>query len=85
MTQLLQALYDRFYIPPDFEAQSLELDECHSSLSQILSKEDRRTLLRIIDIKDAITEQQTLDSFIRGFQLAAQLFCELKFLEVDEV
>ena len=78
MTQLMQALHDRFYIPPEFKTLSHEADECHRSLIQTLSRADRKLLLRIIDIKDSIAEQQTLDSFIRGFQLAAQMAFELK-------
>jgi len=77
MNELLLAIYDYFYTSIEPEPLRQEIADCHSALSEVLSKENRKVLLRLIDAKDHITETQLIDSFIRGFQLAWQLAAEL--------
>lgn len=43
----------------------------------MLDKSERRLVLQIIDAKDRIAEDTSLDSFISGFALAWQLSAEL--------
>jgi len=62
-----------------------EIDSSHRTLSAELSKEQRRTLLKIIDSKDSLAEIQSVDSFIRGFQLAAQLAAELRHYSTESL
>ena len=83
MDKLLQALYDCFYTPRPSEELTQLIEETHRELIERLSKDDRKRVLRIIDSKDKLIELQSIDSFIRGFQLAAQLAMELKCYEVD--
>ncbi len=77
MNELLLAIYDRFYKPDVPEALNQEIDDCHRQLIDTLTREERKILLQLIDDKDHIAEQLSIDSFIRGFQLAYQLSTEI--------
>ena len=79
--KLLKELYDYFYIPPELPAQKQEIEECHQALIEALDKPERRLVLQIIDAKDRIAEETTIDSFISGFELAWKLSMELNNYE----
>lgn len=75
--KLLKDLYDCFYTPPELPTQKQEIEECHQALSEVLGKPERRLVLQIIDAKDRIAEDTSIDSFIAGFELAWKLSIEL--------
>ena len=77
MNKLLKDLYDCFYTPPEPAATKQEIEECHRALIEALGKPERRLVLKIIDAKDHISEDTSLDSFISGFRLAWRLSAEL--------
>lgn len=79
--KLLKNLYDCFYTPPELSAQKQEIEECHRALSEALGKPERRLVPRIIDAKDRIAEDTSIDSFITGFELAWKLSMELNHYE----
>ena len=79
--KLLKDLYDCFCTPPELQAQKQEIDECHQALSKVLGKLERRLVLQIIDAKDRIAEETSIDSFIAGFELAWKLSVELNHYE----
>ena len=79
--KLLKDLYDSFYTPPELSAQKQEIEECHRALSEALGKLERRLVLWIIDAKDRIAEDTSIDSFITGFELAWKLSMELNYYE----
>ena len=79
--KLLKDLYDCFYIPPELQAQKQEIEECHQALSKVLGKPERRMVLQIIDAKDRIAEDTSIDSFTAGFELAWKLSVELNHYE----
>ena len=79
--KLLKDLYDCFYIPHELPVQKQEIDECHHVLSEVLGKPERRLVLQIIDAKDRIAEDTSIDSFIFGFELAWKLSIELNHYE----
>lgn len=83
MNKLLKDLYDCFYIPPELPAQKQEIEECHQKLINVLDKPERRLVLQIIDAKDRIVEETSIDSFISGFELAWQLSAELNYCEKE--
>lgn len=70
-------LYDCFYTPPELAATKREIEECHRALIEALGKPERRLVLKIINAKDHISEDTSLDSFISGFRLAWRLSAEL--------
>ena len=75
--ELLKALYDCFYTPPELTEPKQEVEQCHQALIEVLGKPERRLVLQIIDAKDRIAEDISIDSFISGFELAWQLSAEL--------
>ena len=85
MNKLLKDLYDCFYTPPELAATKREIEECHRALIEALGKPERRLVLKIIDAKDHISEDTSLDSFISGFELAWQLSMELNNYENESL
>lgn len=83
MNKLLKDLYDCFYTPPGLPTQKQEIEECHQALIEVLDKPERRLVLKIIDTKDRIVEDTSIDSFISGFELAWQLSMELNQYEQE--
>ena len=83
MNKLLKDLYDRFYTPLELPAQKQEIEECHQALIEALDKPERRLVLQIIDAKDRIVEDTSIDSFISGFELAWKLSMELNNYEKE--
>ena len=79
--KLIKELYDCFYVPPELPAQKQEIEECHQALIEALEKPERRLVLQIIDAKDRIVEDTSIDSFISGFTLAWKLSAELNNYE----
>lgn len=75
--KLLEDLYDSFYIPPEFPAPKQEIEKCHQVLIERLEKPERKLVLQIIDAKDRVVEDTSIDSFIAGFELAWELSVEL--------
>ena len=79
--KLLKDLYDCFYTTPELPAQKQEIEKCHQALIEALDKSERRLVLQIIDAKDRIVEDTSIDSFISGFELAWKLSMELNHYE----
>lgn len=77
MNALLKAMYDSFYEPLPTEREKAEVQDCHQKLIEVLDKPERKLVLRIIDAKDHIAEDLSIDSFMAGFRLAWQLSSEL--------
>ena len=81
MNELLKALYDHFYEPPSETELKREIEDCHQQLIAVLDKPERRLVLQIIDDKDQIAEDGSINSFIAGFRLAWRLVDELNIYE----
>lgn len=77
MEGILKALYDAFYDHLPVTELKQEIEACHKQLIETLDKPSRRLVLQIIDAKDHITEDTSIDSFISGFILACQLCVEI--------
>ena len=77
MNELLKAFYDNFYEKLPAAEIKAEIEECHQVLIDRLEKPERRLVLHIIDCKDQIAEDLSIDSFIAGFRLAMRMSQEL--------
>ena len=73
MDNILKALYDYFYRMPESAPEEQRIEANHRLLSKRLNKRNCKLVLRIIDDKDLICEDISLDSFICGFRLAWRL------------
>lgn len=81
MTELLKSLWDNYYEPPHETEKKQAIEDYHMKLVEDLSREDRKLVLHIIDLKDQIAEDLSIDSFMSGFQLAWKLASELNIRE----
>ena len=81
MNEMLKALYDSFYEKLPATQLKDEIERCHQELIEKLSKPERKLVLQIIDCKDQIAEDLSIDSFIAGFHLAWKLSQELNIYE----
>ena len=77
MNETLRLLYDKFYTPLPMVESEQEVEVCHRQLIERLDKPERKLVLQIIDAKDRIAEDTSIDSFISGFRLAWRLSAEL--------
>ena len=81
MNDTLKLLYERFYTPLPLVDYEQEVETCHRQLIERLEKPERKLVLQIIDAKDRIAEDTSIDSFIAGFELAWKLSIELNHYE----
>ena len=81
MNEMLKALYDSFYERQPATQLKAEIERCHQELIEKLDKPERRLVLQIIDCKDQIAEDLSVDSFIAGFHLAWKLGQELNMYD----
>ena len=54
-----------------------EINRTHKELSSRLAKDDRKLLLRLVDMEDHLRGHATLHSFICGYRLACGIHREL--------
>ena len=75
----MMALYQRFETPSE-RASILQraIKNVHKQLSSQLTKPQRKLLLRLVDLEDALQDQCCLDSFFAGFRLASGIHRELE-------
>ena len=81
MNEMLKALYDGFYEKLPATQLRAEIERCHQELIEKLEKPERKLVLQIIDCKDQIAEDLSIDSFIAGFHLAMRLSQELNIYD----
>ena len=63
--------------PRSIQELSEDVDRTHRELSSRLAKEDRKLLLRLVDLEDNLHEVATLRSFVCGYRLACGIHREL--------
>ncbi len=78
MPQRLDDIYHEFFTPLELSELKSSVEENHKVLIDHLSKEDRKTVLRIMDALSMIGNCQSKASFIQGFGLGMELATELK-------
>ncbi len=78
MYDYMKALQRQFETKPRWmQDLSAEVDRTHRELSSRLAKEDRKLLLRLVDMEDHLRGQATLHSFACGYRLACGIHREL--------
>jgi len=78
MDSILKSLHDHFYRTPDNTLQEKRIKANNQLLCQRLSCRNRKLVLRIMDDKDLICSDFSLDSFICGFRLECRLQIKYK-------
>ena len=77
MTRLYWTFCDRF------PKQSTEAEQQRKALSEQLEPEQRKTLLRLIDLDTAHCDDTGYRCFVAGFRLAAEIAATLWITEND--
>ena len=78
MYDYMKALQRQFETKPrSIQDLSAEVDHTHKELSSRLAKEDRKLLLRLVDMEDNLRGHATLHSFTCGYRLACGIHREL--------
>ena len=78
MYDYMKALQRQFETKPrSIQDLSDEVDRTHKELSSRLAKEDRKLLLRLVDMEDNLRGHATLHSFTCGYRLACGVHREI--------
>ena len=78
MYDYMKALQRQFETnPQSIQELNDEINHIHKVLSSRLAKEDRKLLLRLVDMEDHLRGQATLHSFTCGYRLACGIHREL--------
>ena len=78
MYDYMKALQRQFETNPrSIQELADEVERTHKELSSRLAKEDRKLLLRLVDMEDHLRGTATLHSFTCGYRLACGIHREL--------
>ena len=78
MYDYMKALQRQFETKPRWiQELSAEVDRTHRELSSRLAKEDRKLLLRLVDMENHLRGHATLHSFTCGYRLACGIHREI--------
>ena len=78
MYDYMKALQRQFETNPrSIQELADEVDRTHKELSSRLAKEERKLLLRLVDMEDHLRGHATLRSFTCGYRLACGIHREL--------
>lgn len=78
MHDYMKALQRQFESTPrSIQELSDEIDRTHKELSSRLAKEDRKLLLKLVDMEDDLHSAATLHSFTSGYRLACGIHREI--------
>ena len=77
MYEYMSALQRQFFREPDFPELRRELHELHRELAEDRLKNERRKLLKLVDLEAELRDEISLASFAAGFRLAWVIIGEL--------
>ena len=78
MHDYMKALYHRFKTPSQrMEYLDRKIKRTNKQLTRLLDKPERKLLLRMADLEDALRDEACLSSFISGYRLAQGIQQEL--------
>ena len=77
MYEYMRALQRQFFGEPDFSELRRELHELHRELTENRPRDERRKLLKLVDLEAELRDEISLASFAAGFRLAWVIIGEL--------
>ena len=77
MYEYIRALQRQFFREPDFPELRQELNELHQELTEDKPRDERRKLLKLVDLEAELRDEISLASFAAGFRLAWGIIGEL--------
>ena len=76
MENIMQILKQRFFNEPACAELREQAEHNHQQLREVLSPEDRKLVLRLVDAKDAQQNETSLAAFTCGFRVATEIYKE---------
>ena len=77
MYEYMRGLHQQFFKEPEFPELRQELNELHQELTEDRPKDERRKLLKLVDLEAELRDEISLASFAAGFRLAWGIIGEL--------
>lgn len=77
MYEYMRALQRQFFRETDFPELRREVNELHRELTENRPKDERRKLLKLVDLEAELRDEISLASFAAGFRLAWGIISEL--------
>ena len=77
MYEYMRGLQRQFFKEPDFPELRQKIDEIHQALAEGKAKQERRKLLKLVDLEAELSDEISLASFAAGFRLAWGIIAEL--------
>ena len=77
MYEYMRGLHQQFFKEPEFPELRQELNELHQELTEDRPKDERRKLLKLVDLEAELRDEISLASFVAGFHLAWGIIGEL--------
>ena len=77
MYEYMRGLHQQFFKEPEFPELRQELNELHRELTEDRPKDERRKLLKLVDLEAELRDEISLASFAAGFRLAWGIIGEL--------
>ena len=77
MYEYMRGLQRQFFKEPDFSELWQELHDLHREMTENKPKDERRKLLKLVDLEAELRDEISLASFAAGFRLAWGIIAEL--------
>ena len=77
MLDYMKALHQRFYREPECLTLQEQTEKLRQELKEKLNRQDRKKLLKLVDLCNQLREEASLISFLSGFKLALGFASEL--------
>ena len=77
MYEYMRGLQRQFFKDPNFPELRQELNEFYQELTADRTKDERRKLLKLLDLEAELRDETALASFAAGFRLAWGIISEL--------
>ena len=77
MYEYMRGLHQQFFKEPEFPELRQELNELHQELTEHRPKDERRKLLKLVDLEAELRDEISLASFVAGFRLGWGIIGEL--------
>lgn len=78
MNDYMKALHRRFFRDPGFAEMEEDIENARQTVRDCLDREQRRTLMRLVDTQNLLREETSVASFMAGFKLAWGIARELE-------
>lgn len=78
MNDYMKALHQRFFREPDFTEMEKDIENTRQKVRDCLDREQRRTLMHLVDTQNLLREETSVASFMAGFKLAWGIVRELE-------